>query len=101
MVRPPDSLPSNPLSPLPELIPAGIVIFVELPVPPLLGAEASLPLPHPVLKPECSEGCAEGFELVVYIEDLIRAALQADDRAAEYPLWQQAHPARVLCVELN
>jgi hypothetical protein len=76
------------------------VIFVELPVPPQLGAEAGLPLPHPVLQPECSDGCAEGFELVVYIEDLIRAALQADDRAAEDPLWQQAHPARVLCVLL-
>src|SRR5215211_688696 len=37
------------LQALPQRIPVGVMIPVQLPVPPELGAEAGLPLPHPVL----------------------------------------------------
>src|SRR5215216_5344846 len=49
---------------LPERTPIGVVIPVQLPVPPKLGAEAGLPLPHPVLKPDGGDGRIERLELV-------------------------------------
>src|SRR5215213_5165936 len=88
----PDVLPFEALH---ERVPVGVVVPVQLPVPPQLGAEAGLPLAHPILQPDGGDGSIEGLESSQYLAHLFRAALQPHHGAVHDPLREQAHPSRV------
>src|SRR5215217_5697006 len=64
----------HPFEALPERVPVGVVVPVQLPVPPQLGAEAGLPLAHPILQPDGGDGSIEGLESSQYLAHLFRAA---------------------------
>src|SRR5215203_3315767 len=81
-----------------ERVPVGVVVPVQLPIPPQLGAEAGLPLAHPILQPDGGDGSIEGLEFFQYPAYLVRAALQSHHGAFHDPLGKPAHPSRVPCV---
>src|SRR5918994_751416 len=88
----PDVLPFEALL---ERIPVGVMVPIHLPVPPQLGAEAGLPLAHPILQPDGGNGSIQGFEPFQYPTHLVRSALQPHHGSIHDPLGKPAHPPRV------
>src|SRR5215203_1047900 len=81
-----------------ERVPVRVVVPVQLPIPPQLGAEAGLPLAHPILQPDGGDGSIEGLESLEYLAYPVRAALQSNHGSVHDPPGQRAHPSGVLGV---